>query len=68
VSANESKSLLLAFLLPFFFGPLGMLYTTVVGALVMLVISAVVGGLTAGLGLIATWPICVLWSCLAARR
>ena len=62
-----SKSMLLAFLLPLVFGPLGMLYTTVVGALVMLVVSAVVGTLTAGIGLVLTWPVCIIWSCLAAR-
>lgn len=64
----DRKSIGLAFLLTLVFGPLGMLYTTVVGAIVMLVVSAVVGAITAGIGLVVTWPICVLWACVAAAR
>ncbi len=62
----DRKSVGLAFLLALFFGPLGMLYTTVGGALVMLILSGIVGTITAGIGLAVTWPICILWSCLAA--
>ena len=64
----ERKSMGLAFLLTLLFGPLGMLYTTVAGALIMLVISGVLAFFTAGLSLIVTHPICILWGCLAARR
>ncbi|GMV24054.1 MAG: hypothetical protein AMXMBFR58_00850 [Phycisphaerae bacterium] len=62
----ERKSVGLAFLLTLVFGPLGMLYTTVAGAIIMLIVSSVVGALTAGIGLVVTWPICILWACLAA--
>jgi hypothetical protein len=62
----QRKSRGLAFLLAFLFGPLGMLYTTVGGALIMLVIALVVSLATAGLGLILVWPICIIWSVLAA--
>lgn len=64
----ERKSVGLALLLAAVFGPLGMLYTTVAGAIVMLLVSAVVGALTAGIGLVVTWPVCVLWSCVSAAR
>ncbi|MCK6475916.1 MAG: hypothetical protein L6Q35_03685 [Phycisphaerales bacterium] len=64
----ERKSVGLAFLLTLVFGPLGMLYTTVAGAIIMLIVSSVVGALTAGIGLVVTWPICILWACLAAAR
>ena len=62
----ERQSVGLAYLLTFLFGPLGMLYSTVVGALVMLVVSVGAASCTAGLGLIITWPICILWGCMAA--
>lgn len=62
----ERKSVALAFILTLLFGPLGMLYSTVLGALVMLVIAAVVGGITFGVGLFVVWPICILWGCVAA--
>ena len=63
----KEKSVLIAFLLAFFFGPLGMLYTTVSGAIIMLVVSLVVGVFTFGLGLLITQPICVIWSVVAAN-
>jgi len=62
----ERKSVGLALLLTIVFGPLGMLYSTVVGALIMLIVSSVVGVMTFGLGLVVVWPICVVWGCLAA--
>ncbi len=76
------KSVGIAFLLTFLFGPLGMLYSTVVGALVMLGIEAIVTvvgwflvAATFGLGLVILvppgyfliWVACILWGgCLAA--
>lgn len=64
---SQNRSRLLAFLLTLFFGPLGMLYTTVVGALVMLVLFGVLGFLTGGLALIILWPIAIIWAVLAAK-
>jgi hypothetical protein len=68
------KSVGLAFLLTFFFGPLGMLYSTVSGALVMLAVM-IIGGffvaiVTFGLGLLLFWPLAwaasIIWGCVAA--
>ena len=56
------KSQAVALLLTFFFGPLGMFYATVSGAIIMMIITFVVGTLTLGLGLILTWPICIVWA------
>ncbi len=64
----DRKSIGLAFLLALFFGPLGMLYTTVGGAIFMLIVSGIVGTLTAGVGLAITWPLCILWSCISAAK
>ncbi len=64
----ERKSVGLALLLTILFGPLGMLYSTVMGALIMLVVTSVLAYFTFGASLFVTWPLCVVWGCLAARR
>lgn len=80
VMLAPEKSIGIAFLLTFLFGPLGMLYSTVVGALVMLGIEAIVTvvgwflvAATFGFGLVILvpgyfliWVACILWGCLAA--
>ena len=43
-------------------GPLGMAYSTILGAIIMFVVTLVVGVLTLGLGLIVTNPICAVWA------
>jgi hypothetical protein len=45
-----------------------MLYSTVPGALVMLLISIVLGALTMGISLFITWPICMVWAAIAAQN
>lgn len=62
-----TKSVGLAIFLAVFFGPVGLLYSTVTGALVMFFINVLVGLLTLGLGLILTWPICGLWAAVATK-
>ena len=67
IVANQ-KSTTTAAVLGFFFGPLGMLYSTISGAIIMFIISAIVGFLTVGIGLIVTIPICSIWAYLAAKK
>ncbi len=43
-----------------------MFYSTIPGAIVMCLVSLVVGVLTLGLGFLLTWPICIVWGALAA--
>lgn len=62
------KSQGVGFLLAFFFGPLGLLYSTVVGAIVMLVITIGVGFFTFGFGALFMWPICWIVSIVAVKR
>ncbi len=68
VVAVAPKSMVLAIVLAAFFGPLGMLYSTVTGAVVMFLASIVVAAVTFGVGLIATWPICIVWAAVAASQ
>ncbi len=67
IQVGGHKSVGGAVLLALFFGPLGMLYSTVVGALVMFVVSIFVAIATLGLGLIITLPICAIWAGIAAN-
>ena len=62
------KSVGVAFLLTFLFGPLGMFYATVPGAWIMLAVSVVGALLTVGVSLVITWPICIVWACVAASN
>ena len=60
------KSVGISLILTFLFGPLGMLYSTVSGGLIMMALNVLVGCLTFGWGLLLTWPICIVWGALAA--
>jgi hypothetical protein len=66
VVVRARKSVGGAILLALFFGPLGMLYSTIPGALFMLIVSLLLGALTAGASAFITWPICVVWAAVAA--
>ena len=65
---NSRKSVILSLVLTFFLGPFGMLYSTVVGAIIMGVLYLVLGILTAGFALIVLHPICVIWGVWATHR
>ena len=65
---SPRKSLLLSFVLTFFFGPLGMVYSTIGGALVMGVLVLLVALTTAGAGTGALWPVCIAWGMWSAHR
>ena len=66
--AATPKSVGVAFLLTFLFGPLGMFYATVSGAWIMLAVSVVGALLTVGVSLVITWPLCIVWACVAASN
>ena len=65
---TPTKSMGTAIFLTVLFGPLGMLYSTIVGAIVMFILSAIVGLVTVGLGLIVMWPICIIWAAIATSN
>lgn len=67
VALSNKKNVGLALGLALFFGPLGMLYATVPGGLIMIVVSLVVALFTAGFGLILTWPVCIVWAYTATK-
>ena len=62
------KSVGAALVLTFFFGPLGLFYVTVVGAIVMVVVAVVAAALTLGLALLLIWPISMIWAAVLAGQ
>lgn len=67
VVQQQRKDPAVALLLTFFFGPLGMLYSTVAGGLIMLVIGVVAIPLTLGFAILVLWPIQMVWAYQAAK-
>ena len=67
INNASKKSVGLALLLALFFGPLGLLYASVTGALIMFLICIPVAFFTVGIGLIFTNIICVIWAIVAVN-
>jgi hypothetical protein len=62
------KNMGMAILLTVFLGPLGMLYSTIAGGIIMFFINILMLLFTAGFGLLITWPISIVWAAIAARK
>lgn len=67
IVTKSTKNVGAAIALALFFGPLGMFYSTIVGAIIMIIVSLVVGILTFGLGLLITIPLGAIWAGIAAH-
>ena len=67
VVIRSRKSMGVALLLEFFFGPVGLLYASALGGVVMFVLSVIVGVLTLGFGALLMWPICMIWVAIAVN-
>jgi len=65
---KTEKSMGVTILLTILFGPLGMLYSTVTGAIVMIILSILIAIVTLGFGLIITWPISIIWAAVATNN
>lgn len=65
---QQPKSVLVSLILTFFFGPLGMIYSTVPGFVAMLLINLIALPLTLGIAAAVTWPICMIWGAVAASN
>lgn len=63
-----TKSVGISLILTFLFGSIGMFYSTIIGAIIMLIAELIIGFATFGLGLLITHPICMIWGAVAAHR
>jgi len=66
VNANK-KSLVASILLTLFFGPLGLLYSSVSGGIIMIIVTVLISIFTLGLGLLISFPICIIWGIIATN-
>ena len=64
----KDKSVFLALVLTFFFGPLGLFYASASGAAVLIVLAAVGVVPTLGYVLIFVWPASMVWAAIAANN
>lgn len=60
-----TKSFIVAILLTIFLGPIGLFYASVIGALIMLVVTAVISFITFGFGLFIPYIVCIIWAVIA---
>lgn len=67
IVVTSTKSVGMSIFLTILFGPLGMLYSTVRGAIIMMIASIVLGAVTFGLGLLIAWPISIIWGARATK-
>lgn len=63
----QPKNVGLAIMLAGLFGPLGLLYSSVKGGLIMIPVSLILVPATAGFGLIIVLPVCMFWAASAAK-
>jgi hypothetical protein len=68
IVVGTPKSVGVAAFAGLFLGPLGMLYSTGIGALVMFLVSIILIPATAGLGFLVTAPVCAIWAASAASE
>ncbi len=68
IVVGEKKNMTIAILLSFFFGPLGMIYASISGAIWCFLISGVAAFFTMGLGLLVTWPLQLIWTAVAVNK
>ncbi len=64
----RDKSVLLALVLTFFFGPLGLLYASAWGAVVLIIVAALGVVPTMGFVLMFVWPAAMVWGAIAANN
>ena len=68
IIVTPTKSIGLSLVLTFLFGSFGMLYSTIIGAIIMIIIELIVGIVTFGIGLFVTHFICMVWGAIAAHN
>ena len=66
VVSKSTKSPGIAVILSLLFGSLGMFYSTILGAVLMIVVEIIIGVITLGVGLIVTHIVCAIWAGIAA--
>ena len=67
LAVGQKKSMGIALLLTFFFGPLGLLYASVGGGVILLLLTIVIGLVTLGIGFFVGWIASMIWAAVAVN-
>ena len=67
-TTGNNKSMGTALLLAALFGPFGLLYASVLGGVVMLILTIVLAIFTFGLSIFLTWPVTMIWAAVAVNQ
>lgn len=71
VVVPNKKSMLAAVLLTIFFGPLGLLYASILGGIILGILSIFLAAITPfvlGAGALLVWPFCVIGAIVSVHR
>lgn len=68
IIVSPQKSMGMALALTFFFGPLGLLYASVAGGIIVFILTIIIGIITFGLGFIVGWVVSMIWAAIAVNR
>lgn len=68
IVVGKAKSVGTAFILSFFFGPFGLLYASVTGGIIMIILYIPILIITLGIGALFIHPICAVWAIIAANQ
>lgn len=68
VIVTQQKSMGVALLLTFIFGPLGLFYASVTGGVILTILTIIIGILTLGLGLFLGWMASIIWAAVAVNK
>lgn len=68
IVVGKNKSVGVAFLLAFLFGPLGLLYASILGGIVMFLGGIILFFLIPIVGGILAWIGCIIWAVIAANQ
>lgn len=63
---QPAKSVVAAFFLALLLGPLGLLYASITGGIVLLLLAVFAVPLTGGLAAFLIWPASIVWAVIAA--
>ena len=67
VIVTQQKSMGAALILTFLFGPLGLFYASIIGGIVMLILTVIIGILTLGVGFFFGWFVSIIWAAIAVN-
>lgn len=67
VMVASTKSAGVSLLLTLFLGPIGLLYSSISGGIIMLIVDLIFGLMTFGMILFVTWPITMIWGVMAVN-